>query len=275
MDFDAPRDNLVRAISGTPALRADAGGDGNTLYGKFAVFNEWTEINSMFEGRFLERLAPGAFDRTITENRDRVKVLYDHGRDPSIGNKPLGPLTDLSADNRSANYEVQLLDTSYNRDLKPAIEAGLLGASFRFSVVSDEIVQPTSRNKRNPEMLPERTITDVDLYELGPVTFPAYASATAAMRSMTDEFFESLLSDPMFVARFTERVGLRVAEPILASLPTSSQRDVAQPSIEEVAEVDESAGGHSEQRTIPTDLASRKMLARQIEAFRMGLGKGY
>ena len=55
----------------------------------FARFNEWTEIDSAFEGpRFMERFAPGAFAQTLSELTP--KVLFQHGHDPQVGNKPLG-----------------------------------------------------------------------------------------------------------------------------------------------------------------------------------------
>jgi hypothetical protein len=39
---------------------------------------------------------------------------------------------------------------------------------------------------RNDHGLPERTLQEVRLFELGPCTFPAYADATAGVRSLTD-----------------------------------------------------------------------------------------
>lgn len=202
-----PTENLVRQFHSTDdELRgADVADTGNTMFGHFAVFDRWTEIDSWFEGRFLERLAPGAFARTITERADRIRVLYDHGHDPQIGNKPLGKPSVLKEDKRGAYYEVDLFDTQYVRELKPALEAGQMGASFRFRVVGEEWVEPTSATKRNPAKLPERTITDVDLFEFGPVTFPAYAEASAGVRSGTDTFLR-WLDEPAFVAQLAERM---------------------------------------------------------------------
>ena len=222
---DAPKENLVRALLAPPPaeLRAkDDDGDGGlgTLAGHFAVFDEWTQIESWWEGRFLERIAPGAFKRTIKENRARIKVLYDHGMDPTLGNKPLGPIDVLKEDDKGARYEVPLIDTDYNRGfIVPAATAGLLGASFRFSVVKEEWNEKPAKSKANPDRLPERSITDVDLYEFGPVTFPAYEGATAGMRSGTDAFLDCLAHDPRFVARLTERTGAKVVEQIIDALP--------------------------------------------------------
>jgi hypothetical protein len=128
-----------------------------------------------------------------------------------------------------AYYESELFDTAYVNELIPALQARQLGASFRFRVIGEQWVEPKKASDHNPEMLPERTITDVDLYEFGPVTFPAYEDATAGVRSGSDGFINHLLNDPTFVARFTERAGLAVVERILAELPADG-RSAATPS---------------------------------------------
>lgn len=213
---------LCRAWSGPEALRAKTAADGTTMVGHFAVFDTWTEIKSIFEGNFLERIAPGAFADTFKERGDQIRVLYDHGADPTIGNKPLGAPTVLKEDSRGAYYEVDLFDSSYVNDLKPAIRAGQLGASFRFKVTADAWAQPKEPSRDNPQMLEERTITGVDLYEFGPVTFPAYPDASAGLRSRTDEFIEHFLNDPAFLARFKERAGPAVVDQIRESIPAST-----------------------------------------------------
>jgi HK97 family phage prohead protease len=239
-----PTDNLVRAWVDPDAtvLRAGATADGNTMVGHFAVFNSWTRIASAFEGTFMERIAPGAFDDTFRSKASQIRVLYDHGADPQVGNKPLGTPEVLREDGTGAYYEVSLFDSSYVNELKPALRAGQLGSSFRFKVLDEQWHAPSERTADNPEMLEERTITAVDLYEFGPVTFPAYADATAGLRSRTDEFIEHFLSDPKFVARFTERAGLATTERILATLPPTAQRaDNVDPVDDETS--DESADG--------------------------------
>lgn len=192
--MDAPRDGLVRGI--VPfELRDDGDGEADgmpTLVTRFAVFDRWTEIHSWFEGDFLERLAPGSFAKTISERRDQVKVLYDHGYDYHIGNKVLGVPEILREEPQGPWAEVPLLDTTYNRDLVPGLDAGAYGASFRFRVVKEAWDDEPGTSDHNPAGLPERTINEVKLFEFGPVTFPAYEEATAGLRSMTDVLLERM-----------------------------------------------------------------------------------
>lgn len=187
--MQAPTTDLVRARRDAPTLS----GEGTTLTGHFAVFNEWTKIDSSFEGRFLERIAPGAFAKTFAENRDAVKVLFNHGND-TMGDQILGAIDTVEEDERGARYDVDLFD-----GLPPLILAGLragaYGASFRFRVIpgKDDWNDHPERSDTNPDGLPERTVREVQLFEFGPVTFPAYASATAGVRSvsLTDSWMRS------------------------------------------------------------------------------------
>lgn len=247
--MSAPVDNLVRAWAGPQAIefRANAA-EGNKLVGHFAVFDTWTEINSYYEGQFLERIGSGAFDQTFKERGDKIRVLYDHGADPSIGNKPLGTPDVLREDNEGAYYEVDLFDASYVNDLKPALRAGQLGASFRFRVTSEDWDNSPKSSDYNPAGLPERTITGAEVYEFGPVTFPAYPEASAGMRSRTDEFLERFLDDPKFVARFRERVGPAVVNQIRATLPPTAD--------EATAEETPTATAATEARETPTAIAA-------------------
>ena len=216
-----PRDNLVRAMALPPELRKihdDEDDDDRgmpTLFGHFAVFNQWTEIDSMWEGNFMERIAPGAFKKTIKENRDSMKVLFNHGQDMQIGDKVLGPIEVLREDKTGPFYEVPLFDTTYNRDLAPGLEAGVYGASFRFRVMKEEFDKAPKTSKANPTGLPERTIKEAQVMEFGPVTFPAYAGASAdarttMLRSLTDNYvLGELVRDPDRLKEILEQTSER------------------------------------------------------------------
>lgn len=217
-----PRDDLFRALFPGVRMRAaavtDTGMDaatGRTLFGHFAVFDTWTEIDSMWEGNFLERLAPGSFRKTLKERGDQIRCLFQHGYDFVVGDKPLGPFTELREDGEGLYYEVPLLDTQYNAELIPGLEAGLYGASFRFRVMREEMVQEPGVSAYNPKGLPERTIKELTLFEGGPVTFGAYPEATAGMRSVTDEFMvERMARHPERLREIVEARAKRVGGPL-------------------------------------------------------------
>lgn len=179
--MDAPRDNLIRATLRDAAATAIT--DGRTMTGYPIVFDTWTTIDS-WEGTFRERVAPTALNRTLRNNGGQVKVLFNHGMDPSIGNKPLGKPVRMKPDAIGLDTETPLSETSYNDDLIALMNDGAIdGMSFRFQVVKDEWIRakdPTTKK------LPERTITELRLFEFGPVTFPAYEATTVGIRSRTD-----------------------------------------------------------------------------------------
>ena len=186
---EPPRKDVVRALPERAEYRAADNGDGPTLTGHFAVFDEWSEIHGERSGPFLERIAPGAFKKTFDENAKAIKVTFQHGHDPSLGDQTLGKIVDLAEDERGAAYEVSLFD-----GIPPLLMSGLregdYGASFRFQVIRDDFNHDPERSDYNPEALPERTITEAKVFEFGPVTYPAYEGATAGVRSLTARYAE-------------------------------------------------------------------------------------
>ena len=168
--FDAPKDNLTRQVN----FRAVADTDGRTLEGYAAVFNEWTTIDS-WEGTFQERIAPGAFKKTLSE---RMPVLqFDHGTHPLIGSIPLGVFTALREDENGLFVRGRLSDNWLVEPIRDAIRDGAItGMSFRFRVIKDSW-------RKGPGNVPERTIQEIALYEAGPVVFPAYEQTSVSVRS--------------------------------------------------------------------------------------------
>jgi len=193
-----PKDNLVRMLAPGPDLQ-EPENSGPILTGHFTPFNQWTKIDSTYEGRFMERISPGTFKKAFSEpHRSQIKVQFDHGQDKVVGAQLIGVPIELREDDYGAKYDVELFD-----GLPPLLLNGLrkkvYGSSFRFRVVRDEIDQFPDRSGTNPDGLPERTIKEVEVFEFGPVVNPAYAGATAGIRSETDWFIaRQLAADPRF-----------------------------------------------------------------------------
>jgi len=177
----APTHDLIRMVP-VDASELRTEGDGRTLIGYPIVFNQPTMIRS-WEGDFVETIAPGAVKKTLRENGANIKVLFNHGGDPQIGNKPLGKPRVQREDKKGLYVEVPLSETSYNADVSTLIRDGAIdGMSFRFSVIQETWNAKPAKSKINPDGLPERVIKELRLMEYGPVTFPAYQATEIGMR---------------------------------------------------------------------------------------------
>ena len=175
----APKNNVCRAASFE--LRADDDSDGFTLEGYGAVFDTPTRIDS-WEGKFDEIISRGAFAKTIKERRPVLQ--FDHGRDAATGSVPIGAIEEISEDSRGLFVRARLHDNARVEPIRQAIASGAIdGMSFRFRVVREEWDEADD--------IPVRTIREVELFEVGPVVFPAYEATTVGVRSMladlTDE----------------------------------------------------------------------------------------
>lgn len=194
-------------VARSALLRADVedepndAGELGTMTVRFSPVDTWYEINSFWEGRFLERTKMGAFKKTAREakrsdGRYSTKVMFNHGQDLHIGEKLLGVPTRFeeidTPEYRGPELDVPLWDTSYNRDLVPGLRDGAYGSSFMFDVVREDWNNEPEASDYNPDALPERTISEVRTYEAGPVTWPASPTATSGMRCLTDLYIEQV-----------------------------------------------------------------------------------
>jgi HK97 family phage prohead protease len=194
-------------------FRALPSDDGLTLEGYAAVFDTFTEINDL-EGRFREQIAPGAFKRTLGM---RMPVLqFDHGQHPLIGSIPLGRITSIVEDGHGLRVRARLSDNWLVEPVRDAIrDRAITGMSFRFRVVDDEW-------SRTRDGMAERTIREVELFEVGPVVFPAYAATSVGVRSA--RAFEAL-QDPQIraeIARMLMISGTDVESLAVTDDPASS-----------------------------------------------------
>lgn len=142
------------------------------IEGYFSVFNQPYEV---FPG-WIEEIAPGAFSRTLREEKD-VKVLWNHNSDLVLG----------STQNRTATLredevglygsdEINEEDQEAKNGYARVARGDVRGCSFGFDVRSME-------ERWDDEGTYRTRITDVDLYEVSPCTFPAYAQTSISARA--------------------------------------------------------------------------------------------
>jgi HK97 family phage prohead protease len=193
-------------------------GDGLTLDGYAAVFNRETIINS-WEGRFKERIAPGAMKKSFRENPP--KIQFDHGHHPLIGSIPIASVRSIVEDvdpvlapEGGAHIVARLFDNWLVQPVRDAIaDEAIDGMSFRFGVVREEwrdhegkritdevelreLLRRTWYEEVPDEELLVRTLKELKVPELGPVVWPAYAETSVGVRSQTLTINLARLSDP-------------------------------------------------------------------------------
>ena len=177
---NAPKALLTRAASFQPSQS----GDGFTLEGYAAVFDAPTLIDS-WEGRFTERIARGAFTKTLGERKPVVQ--FDHGKDIATGSVPIAAIEAIREDEHGLFVSARMFDNPRVEPIRQAIAGGAIdGMSFRFRVVREDWADPG----RSDDGTPERTIRELELFELGPVVFPAYDATSVGVRSLLADLDE-------------------------------------------------------------------------------------
>lgn len=148
------------------------------IRGYGAVFNELSEDL----GGFRERIDPGAFAKTLQEAD--VRSLWNHDANYVLGRNRSGTLT-IREDDRGLYYDVIPPETQWARDLMVSLERGDVDrSSFGFRTIRDTWTQDEQGSV-------VRTLKEVELFDLGPVTFPAYPQTSAEARSMVESFREA------------------------------------------------------------------------------------
>ena len=176
--METRREAFLRATGGqierrvvVAEVRAGAGDSGNRLIvGHGAVFNQEAEI---WDGLF-EVVRPGAFLNTI-QIAD-VRALKNHDPNYILGRNRAGTLR-LSEDETGLRYEIDVPDISYANDLYVSLQRGDISqSSYAFLPVRETW---TSRGD-GTEL---RELHEVELFDVSPVTYPAFVGADAQARS--------------------------------------------------------------------------------------------
>ena len=175
-------------------IRADKDPDTRKMVGHAAVFGEPTEIG----GWFREQIEPGAFKTSI--KKDDIRALFNHNPDFVLGRNTAKTLT-LKEDKTGLKVEIDPPDTQLARDLAVSIDRGDISQmSFAFRVTRQEWVAGETEKDMDT-----RIIKEAQLFDVSPVTFPAYEGTDIAMRAR-DEWRkekrgEDTESDPPAIER--------------------------------------------------------------------------
>jgi uncharacterized protein len=155
-------------------LRAITDEDGlRHIAGYAAVFNSMSDDL----GGFREKIDPGAFTQTI--KGDDIRALKNHNDDYVLGRNKSKTLT-LTEDKHGLAIDILPPDTQWAKDLMVSIDRGDIDQmSFGFRTISDRW-----ETKDEEEI---RTLKEVRLFDVSPVTFPAYTDTQVALRSLEQQ----------------------------------------------------------------------------------------
>lgn len=151
-------------------------GDKPRIVGYAAVFDQLSEPMMGFR----ERVRPGAFAQTL-KDKDDIRALWNHDSAAVLGRMGAGTLS-LREDKKGLLVEIDPPDTQVGRDAMESIRRGDVSQmSFAFAVRKQ---QWTAEGEGEEEQL-TRDLIDVRLFEVSPVTFPAYPQTAVAVRTWT------------------------------------------------------------------------------------------
>jgi HK97 family phage prohead protease len=156
-------------------------GDGMTLRGYAAIFNSPSQPLP-----FIETIEPGAFRDSLKNDRNDIKLLWNHDTSIVLGSTRAGTLR-LVEDERGLLVEASLPMTQAGKDAAISIQRGDVTAfsfGFRIPAGGDEWASAS-----------ERVLKRVNVHEVSVgVAFPAYTATdgTATVRAM-NELSEKIL----------------------------------------------------------------------------------
>lgn len=145
--------------------------DNPRITGYAAKFGIFTDL-----GWFREKIKAGAFDEALKTSD--VRCLKNHDPNLILGRTTSKTLR-LESNSVGLKFDNDMPDTTTGKDTREEIRRGdISGCSFSFTVDDEE----WKHFKDKPS---DRTIIKVGrLFDVGPVTYPAYPDTTVAARSL-------------------------------------------------------------------------------------------
>lgn len=150
--------------------------DALRLSGYAAVFDKPTSIAGMFD----EVIRHGAFRNAISTGQD-VALLYNHNPDTVMARTTNGTLK-LREDDTGLFFEADLdpRDSDAQRVVAKVERGNVSQGSFAFEATSE-------RWQYDERDIPLREILETNLYDVSPVTYPAYADTSVHARGRVVE----------------------------------------------------------------------------------------
>lgn len=156
-------------------IRINESDGGTCIEGHAAVFDSWSEtLGGIFP--FKEKVRKGAFAESI--GKDDIRALFNHDPNYVLGRNRAGTL-ELVEDDVGLRVRITPPDTSWARDITTSIRRGDISQmSIGFVVEDDEW--------SSKDGIDTRELKKARLFDVSPVTFPAYTATDVGVRAMQE-----------------------------------------------------------------------------------------
>lgn len=156
-------------------IRINESDGGTCIEGHAAVFDSWSEtLGGIFP--FKEKVRKGAFAESI--GKDDIRALFNHDPNYVLGRNRAGTL-ELVEDDVGLRVRITPPDTSWAKDITTSIRRGDISQmSIGFVVEDDEW--------SSKDGIDTRELKKVRLFDVSPVTFPAYTATDVGVRAMQE-----------------------------------------------------------------------------------------
>jgi len=171
--------------------------DGRTLAGYAAVYGQDSREIVENGRKFIERIAPGAFNETLSSGAD-VKLYYNHDASMPLARTRSGTLQ-LKSDRNGLAFTASLPETTLGNDVRALIERGDLSGEMSFGFFVNE----DSWNKDRTQ----RLVKKATLVEVSIVQDAAYPQTSSSLRSVSAAYTEAVYARlALHFRRMTENV---------------------------------------------------------------------
>lgn len=166
-----------------PKAELRAKGDSMTIAGHAAVFNALSDDL----GGWKEMIRPGAFAQSL--RTDDIRSLWNHDANFVLGRNTAKTLR-LNEDDIGLAIENDLPDTTMARDLMTSIRRGdVTQMSFGFIALREDW--------RFDGGVVVRELIEAQLFDVSPVTYPAYPQTDVSARSRFADKIQALKAPPI------------------------------------------------------------------------------
>lgn len=182
-----PEGREMRALSPPPTLEyraVEGGGQEPAAFVGQAVVCGVRSVSLGFAGfRFVEQIEPTALD---SADLSEVEGVFNHNPDVLLGHTRSGTLTLSRSADGGLSYRIPYdpADPDHQRVMRKIERGDVRGSSFVFSIQSGGDKWEEEKDAAGGSLY-VRTVTAIDkIYDVCPVTSPAYTDSKAAKRSL-------------------------------------------------------------------------------------------